>query len=583
MNTLLRICPALPSPRGLLSSAALLLLTAGAFAQTDQTPPTAVIVSDDFEPIHETWQTVGGSWSVRNGLYFSNADSGMSVITSYRGVHPADPPTMTLPFKQFTLRARMRNWGASASDEVGLVYQYQDAANFYEVVLGPWSTASIRTVVNGVGTLTASGSFGGRRGQWFDLEVQWNDGKTTIVVDGDVVLENIEQAEFDTGQVGLTAHGVAAPFENVFVGVPFGDQPFREDFIDGVAPGWTPVSGQWQIANGVYANASTQQTNLSLVPIHTDLQQTVMFTLRARMLNPYGAAGNLVGIVFNYISSGGHTTYNEVVFAPTGVARINRVTDKVVQTLATAAYSGASNRWFDVKFEMDFSATVTVDGVKLFDRVDTNPNQYPQGGVGLITHWAPGQFDDVWFEHGVFQPFAQQFSDGVPASAVVVGSWNATDGVLRNDAVTATDLVALDATGTDFKYRVNVLNQYGGPGNLVGLIYSYQDSGLNAGDYYEVVFSPAGPDQPTGRGRVYLRKCIQGVLYEHSGGGTGQIIPRNEWFKLEITRRGFATTIRVNDRTVGDGRLNQLGPGRIGVVAHWAKGRFDNVKVLPLR
>ena len=73
-------------------------------------------------------------------------------------------------------------------------------------------------------------------------------------------------------------------------------------------------------------------------------------------------------------------------FSPTGVARINRVENGVVQTLATAAYDGAPRKWFDVTFEMDFATTVMVDGVKIFDSVDTNPNQFPEGGVGLITH-----------------------------------------------------------------------------------------------------------------------------------------------------------------------------------------------------
>jgi hypothetical protein len=106
----------------------------------------------------------------------------------------------------------------------------------------------------------------------------------------------------------------------------------------------------------------------------------------------------------------------------------------------------------------------------------------------------------------------------------------------------------------------------------VGLIYNYQaaDSGLNAGDYYEVVFSATGT--------VMVRKFIQG---EARTLATSNIsLPRKTWFDVEVVRRGFSTSVKVNGTTViGSVTQAQLGPGRVGVITHWSKGRFDDLSV----
>jgi probable HAF family extracellular repeat protein len=544
---------------------------------SERVPPTAVIVSEDFEPMQAQWQTIVGAWTIVDGTYATNAIvcpcQSHATITSYPGLRATDPPTQTLEFDRYTFRVRMRNTGSGATTMVGVLYQWQGGSDHYAVDVSAAGVVSLRRNVGGIGEYIATASPGIQPNAWFDLEVQRNQGKTTVKIDGITVFKDIVQTELTSGQVGLHGAGTRGDFDNVSVSVPFGDQPFREHFTDGIAQGWTPLTGQWAIANGTYNNAAVQPTNITLAPIHTDRGRTDSFTLRARMLNPYGASGNLVGIAFNYVDSGGRVEYDEVVFSPTGTAKINRVMNRVVQTLATAPYNGRPRTWFDVKFEVDFATTVTVDGVKLFDRVATNPHPFPQGGVGLITHWAPGKFDDVWFDHEVFEPLSERFETGVPPSATVVGSWSADGGTVGNDSVSSTALLAFGCClGTNTIYRARLRNDFGGSGNLVGLIYSYQDadSGLNAGDYYEVVFSATGS--------VMLRKFIQGVMYTVATGRHS--IPPNVGFNVEVIRRGILTSVRVNGTAVISNIAQaQLGPGRVGPITHWSKGRFDDFSV----
>lgn len=574
MQTLLSVFLALVS---------LLLPLANAFAQSDQTPPTAVIIEDDFSPVQSQWQPALGSWTVGNGTYGNNTSLPTSItrITSYRGVHPTPPPDSEVRFDDFTVSARMRNQGTTDDHLVGLVYGYQDSQNYYEVVVSATGKIRMRTVMNGIAVdkfppLTPNIP----RNTWFDVQVHRKDGKTSVSVDNNGGFQNIPQQEFMTGQVGLVAHGAIGRFDKVSLGVPFGDQPFLEMFDEAPFITLTPQSGQWSVVNNTYVNSAVQQTNVSLAPIHTGPSpqngDTMEYTFRANMLNPYGASGNQVGIVFNYQG----TTYTEVVFSSIGVIKLNRVVNRVVTTVATASYTTAPNRPFNVGVENgpDHFAVILNHGQRFFENVnihDVNPNQVPEGGVGLITHWDPGRFDNVEFEQGFFTPCSINFSEQPPAPLTVVnGDWNTTGGTLNNASLDSTDIVNFASCSGISTERgaitARLRNDYGASGNRVGLIYGYQYSGLRQGEYYEVTFSPTGV--------VQLNKFIQGTLYPVKT--ASYPIPGKAFFTVELSRNGAGTTIKVNGATVVDLVFQgDMGSG-IGVVSHWTKGHFDDVKVI---
>ena len=164
-------------------------------------------------------------------------------------------------------------------------------------------------------------------------------------IDGVVAFSGIEQSEFTQGQVGLHGDAAWGAFDNVFVGVPFGDQPFNENFADGVRKAGLPFPGSGESSKARIAMPLFRQRASRW---HRFAQLRIAprsLTLRARMLNPYGAAGNRVGIVFNYIATASRVEYNEVVFSPTGIAHGSiESSTRVVQTLATAPYAGGSQQ-----------------------------------------------------------------------------------------------------------------------------------------------------------------------------------------------------------------------------------------------
>jgi hypothetical protein len=543
-----------------------------------------------------------------NGTYNSQSAAATARTTIVEYINPLDPDhSPDTMGKLYALRARVRIPSGGERQLAGVVFDYEDAANFIEAVFSPSGAWQLRRMRFGASAILASGGYsGGGPNVWFDVEIQRFGTTFRVRVNGNL-LASINQVEHPTfgGRLGLTTHETVARFDKVSIAVFFlGQLPHHGTTFDGFfAPGqiigdWQKLSGQWSVINNTLVNTSVEATS-SVWPSYVRLaiapESTYAYTLRARMLNPYGAAGNLVGLFFNDSPTG----RGEVVFSPTGVARIRLLRDGSIETIATSPYPGRRNVWFDVRMDVAFNRiTVAVDGNTLFEDVSTA--EIFEGRGGLVTHWAPGKFDDVWYENrSIFHPLSQTFESAPPLNWTVSGTWNASGGTLNNTSVGISDIVATNCGcwESDFSYHARLLNQYGASGNLVGLVYNYQrvparqsDSrpylGLYNGDYYEVVFSPTG--------QAFMNKVLNGVRYRVAT--AAHTVPRDVWFNVEVLRQSegdffdpgltFQTTVRVNGVTIFD-RVPQseLPYGDVGVVTHWSKGRFDNLSVTdaPLR
>jgi hypothetical protein len=262
--------------------------------------------------------------------------------------------------------------------------------------------------------------------------------------------------------------------------------------------------------------------------------------------------------------------------------------------LERAPYPFTRNQWFDVRFTGDSSVNnpfdhvldVSVNGTPVF----TDFEALDIEGLGLVTNFTPGRFDDVWFCHGGCR-------EGVSTETFVNdegwngvrGTWDTEGDVLNNRTAGANDIVQMrsEPGSTDYTLSARMLNPYGASGNRVGLIFNFyplDGSPTTGGDYYEVVFATTG--------QAYLNKFIQGQLTQvatatHSAG-------RNVWFNVELVRRGPNATVKVNNQIVFENvptaqldhsfpnSVSSVGP-RMGVISHWAPGRFDDVRLeIPL-
>ena len=573
----------------LLASLALVVPLIAAGMDVGFTPPFAVFYRTDFDPattapLPTSWQIESGTWQAANGTFDSNDASGDAISTMFEYFpDPIGAPDDAVR-EPFTYRARLLNRNSAATSLVGVVYAYQGPLNYSEVVFSPTGTATVRRMSSGVLSDVISTSYaGGGTNVWFDVEVARAAPSTTVKVNGIQILK-LSQS-LGVGRVGLATHLTIGRFDKVAIAFPFGEQPFKETFTSGLTQQWQ-TTGQWSVGGGTFNSSVAAATTAHPLGAETGLlaEQSEAYTFRARMLNPYRGAGNLVGIQFHVgedLDTGGPGAA-EVVFSPTGVAKINVFYEGANHTVATAPYNGRQNTWFDVRLDGSFGkASVAVDGVQIFKDVATFP--VAVGAVGLVTHWAPGKFDDVWYDnYAIFTPLSETFDGALPTGWAISGTWDTGGGTLNDTSATITDIVATNCGcwDTDISYHARLFNQYSGSGNLVGVVYDYQRppiggggtkyQGLYSGDYDEVVFAPTG--------QAFMNEVRNGLKHRVAAGT--QPIPARTWFDVEVLRQGATTTVKVNGAAIFN-KVKQAQPtfGDVGVVTHWARAHFDDLAI----
>jgi len=568
---------AAPTRWGTVMIAALAALAAGMPAQAlepDFTPPEGFLHSQDFAGVHgipTPWEVALGTWQADGQTYNSTsaASSAITTMFEYNVVDPAGGPTPELHAGAYSLRAHLRNERGGANTLVGLVYLYSDPATYDEVVFSPTGIASLRRMSGGnLQTVAAATYVGGGQGVWFSVELKRMGDATSVSVNGVPVFTRATVHQGFEGRVGLSTYNTTARFNKVSISVPWGQQAFTENFSDGVANGFSSTTGTFVVSNGVFTNTAVQATNEVFAPIDFGVQSTMLsgYTLRVRMLNPYGGAGNLVGISFDHNVVDSHPAYDEVVFSPTGVAQLRHVVGRTFNVLKSASHTVGRNEWFEVEFvHRGGDVSVSVNGEPVFTREPTPLLEFaPPSALALIAHWSPGKFDDFSFSHDQLTPSLRTFDAPLGQGEVRSGTWNTQGGTLNSVGVGIADIVVLEGGRSEYRLKGRLLNQYGASGNLVGLIFSYD----SPEDYLEAVFSPTGEAQ--------LNLYIEGSRYRLATGT--HTVPRNVWFDAELIRKGTTATVRVNGTPVIQNvQAGQLGAGGLGVVTHWAKGRFDNV------
>jgi hypothetical protein len=546
--------------------------------EPDFSPPTATTYSQDFDGVHgipQSWQVALGRWSADGQTYNSTtaASAAVTTIFEYIPLNPASPPEGTLFASEFTFAARLRSEKDSGAAVVGLVYLYVDPSNYHEVVFSPTGIAYLRFMSGGhMETLATATYQGGGQRAWFGVELKRSRDAISVSVNGVPVFTGVAQPDLFKGQVGLSSYNTTAKFNKVSISLPYGQQPFTENFSDGVADGFTSPEGTFVVSNGTFVDTAVHKIGRAFAPVSFGVGSQLLFnyTLHVRMLNPYGGPGNLMGILFDTGSVDSKPAFQEVVFSPTGVAQIRRVVGDTIQVLHSAPLRVGRNQWFEVTFVMDaeLRLSVNINGEPLFIREHALLfGAVPPHALALVTHWTPGRFDDLDFGFVPPTPSLLLTFDGPLLQAEVKsGTWDTEGGTLNNVSAGVADIVLPTGTfgDTDYSYKARLLNQYGSSGNRIGLIFSYS----SAEDYLEVVFAPTG--------QAYLNLVMEGTKYPLAT--ATHTVPRNVWFNVELLRKGTSATVTLNGKPIFQNvQVGQLGGGALGVVSHWAKARFDNL------
>ncbi|MET0658905.1 MAG: hypothetical protein ABW110_12185, partial [Steroidobacteraceae bacterium] len=519
------------------------------------------------------WTIASGVWQLRDGVMQQTAvaASRIATVTAYRfGQYPDMGHNYT-----FDTYASIRSTAANA--RAGVVFDFADAANYHEATFSATGNVQLKTRRNGVTTTAATATFrppGVNR--WTHIRIERGHGTTIVKMDGVAVIRALQQ-DLAPGDIGLIADQTVARFEDVAAYtlslLPHPGATYVEDFNDSFADFWSIERGTWNAAPRYYQSTAVGIADIAVtdIPQLLEHERDITYTLKVRMLNRYGARGNLMGLILDYIDS---ANYGEILFSPTGQAYINAVEQGVRRTLAITSYEGGGpNRWFEVELVQQLiyagpdNSYVKVNGHVVF-------NNIPFAGIfrGFVTHWTQGRFDDVRLSTQVFNSSFEPFDE----SNAQPDGWRLQDGTLNGFVIQASNNFTLPRSWHemhDVSFRAWIQNHYGSSGNRAGLMYGGRDNDnyFDWDNYHEVAFSPTGV--------AYLNRVLHGQVMNiatapYAGGGP------HRWFNVQIIRRAGYTTVRVNGATIFAEVYQPDASGDyVGVVTHWTNASFDDLSI----
>jgi hypothetical protein len=329
------------------------------------------------------WTNSGCDWTLQSG-YYSNAANAAFTSSVYVG-------QALQPF--VAVSADLYSGFTNSGNALGLVVNYRNAANFYEVRFTATGVVTINKVVNGVRTMLQTGSYTVPPKTFFHVSVLRDFERIEVRVNNGQPI-TAEDSALKGGQAGVFASWNRARFDNFVIDqLSIWGVGFQTDF--GIQPNpFTPRSGTWVAQEGIYWNRTNQSAAIStggFPPAADD------FILYASLRGQWSGAGNRGGLVWDYRDE---KNYSAVLLSPATAERAGTL--EVVEVVAGMRRVVASSSG---QLPLDFFGRVTVsriDGVLLITAPGMTQQlvvaQQARGGdVGLIASWNFVRFDDVVF------------------------------------------------------------------------------------------------------------------------------------------------------------------------------------------
>ena len=336
-----------------------------------------------FTSTTSNWTDSSGDWTPQSG-YYTNAANVAFTSSVYSG--------QTLqPF--VAVSADLYSGFTNSGNALGLVVNYRNAANFYEVRFTATGVVTINKIVDGARTMLQTGSYAVPPKTFFHVSVLRDFESIEVRVNNGQPI-TAEDSALRDGQAGVFASWNRARFDNFVI-----DQlstwgvGFQTDF--GIDPNpFTPRSGTWVAQEGIYWNRTNQSAAIStggFPPAAGD------FILYASLRGQWSGAGNRGGLVWDYRDD---KNYSAVLLSPATAERAGTL--EVIEVVAGVRRVVASSSG---QLPLDFFGRVTVsriDGVLLITAPGMTQQlvvtQQARGGdVGLIASWNFVRFDDVVF------------------------------------------------------------------------------------------------------------------------------------------------------------------------------------------
>lgn len=245
--------------------------------------------SDNFASPPSGWLNSGGEWFWRDG-FWTNAANTAFTGTTYSGRELKSA---------FSVDSQLLPEWRASGNTFGLLFNYLNSNNFYEVRLNALGTVTLNKVINGTRTMIQSGRYEVPPVRTpLRVLLQKSGSDIAIRVEGGEDQIRVQDTSLSRGRAGAFASWNKLHVEEFGIRQTphWGTALSHFD----TAAGWTPAAGSWIANAGVYRNTSSQAAAISLAAtpifarryaIHTD------FNFQ------WSAPGNRGGVVYDYVDA----------------------------------------------------------------------------------------------------------------------------------------------------------------------------------------------------------------------------------------------------------------------------------------
>lgn len=346
---------------------------------------------ESFTATPPRWTNAGGNWTAQSGSYRNDSTAAFT-SSIYTG-------QALQPF--VVVSADLYSGFVNSGNALGLLLDYQDAANFTEVRFSATGVVTINKVVNGARTMLETGSYSVPPQTFFHVQVVTGGNGFEVTVNHEPTITAEAAGISGTGhRAGVFSSFNRARFDNFTIQqLSSWTQDFNQDFSSETS--FQPKSGTWVIENGVYRNTSNQAAAISTLPppMSAGTAFTDDFAAYTRIRLTWSASGNRGGLVYDFSDLQNYRAV--LVSAKTatraGTVEVIEVANGVRRVVASSTDTQlAAGQWGEVSVvRADDVVRVAVTGMSA--PYITLRQAHSFGVVGVIGSWNLVRFDDFVF------------------------------------------------------------------------------------------------------------------------------------------------------------------------------------------
>ena len=371
--------------------------------------PTNLPHAEDFDDGHaDATHAESGTWEVDgSGRYAATPQVGEDAIAVLDVIDEL-PPTLSV---EAVLRSRSSGGGYGAN--AAIIFDYHGPTDFK--FAGGWAGTGQWRIGHHDGfdwVVDAATDASILSAVDYDVQLVIEDGRTTMIVDGQALLGHAYAGSLNDGQVGLGTHNAVAAFDDLRVQTA-PSLPYLEDFGEGSRGFLLPAAGTWQINDAHRYQATPAASGIALAVLQQEGPLPSRFNAAALIRGVDGGSGysrNAL-VIFDYQGPDDFKFAGAYIGA--GQLRIGHYDGADWSFDAqTSASLAVDTDYLVAVVVRDSVATLRVDGV---DRVSHDfalgPGGLSGGRVGIGTRSALATFDNVKVAPATSLPYREDFDD----------------------------------------------------------------------------------------------------------------------------------------------------------------------------